>query len=75
MKTTEHTIGNVYPKIFDWKCKMASSGKPVEVFGIVFSNEGSKGREPLFDVSSRQTNDIFAYWKDEKKRNFRDICV
>lgn len=66
METTEHTIGNVYPKIFDWKCKMASSGKSVDVFGIVFSNEGSNGREPLFDVSSEQTNDIFAYWKDEE---------
>ncbi len=67
MKTTEHTIGNVYFKIFDWKCKMASNGKPVEVFGMVFSNEGSKGRDPLFDISKSQTGDIFAYWKDEKK--------
>ena len=67
MKTTEHTIGDVYPKIFDWKCKIASSGKPVEVFGMVFSNEGSKGRAQLFDISKSQTGDIFAYWKDEKK--------
>lgn len=59
MKTTEHAIGNVYPKIFDWKCKMASSGKPVEVFGIVFSNEGSKGRDPLFDISESQITGIF----------------
>lgn len=65
-KTTKHVIGDVYTKIWDWKHKLALNGVVVSVLGIVFSNEGSKGREPLFDISKNQTKDIFTYWKDEK---------
>ena len=65
-KTTKHVIGDVYTKIWDWKHKLALNGVVVSVFEIIFSNEGSKGREPLFDISKSQTGDIFAYWKDEK---------
>lgn len=35
--------------------------------GIIFSNEGSKGREPLANVSRNSKNLIFAYWEDESK--------
>lgn len=65
-KTTKHVIGDVYTKTWDWKHKLALNGVVVSVLGIVFSNEGSKGRDPLFDISKSQTGDIFVYWKDEK---------
>ena len=34
---------------------------------IIFSNEGAKGRKPLFDCSNSLTKDIFVYWKNEKE--------
>lgn len=36
--------------------------------GIIFSNEGSQGRKPLFDVSEDSSGSIMAYWKDELQK-------
>lgn len=36
--------------------------------GIIFSNEGSRGRKPLFDVSEDSSGSIMAYWKDELQK-------
>ena len=69
-KVTKHTIKDLYGNISDYLIRHKEENK--KITGIVFSNEGSKGREPLFDVSFGQTNDIFAYWEDEKNGI---ICV
>ena len=69
-KVTKHTITDLYGNISDYLRRHKEENK--KITGIVFSNEGSKGREPLFDVSFGKTNDIFAYWEDEKNGI---ICV
>ena len=67
-KITKHTIGPMHPSIVDICNKIQEKNKKnPKILGIVFSNEGAKGREPLFDVSYSGTKDIFAYWKDQEK--------
>ena len=67
-KITKHTIGPMHPSIVGICNKIQEKNKKnPKILGIVFSNEGAKGREPLFDVSYSGTKDIFAYWKDEKE--------
>ena len=66
-KVTKNPVGNVYETLDLWKDFMDRHGVDISVTGIVFSNEGAKGRNPLFDISEDYTEDIFAYWKDEAK--------
>ena len=67
-KITKHTIGPMYPNIVGICNKIQEKTKKnPKILGIVFSNEGAKGREPLFDVSYSGTKDIFAYWEDQNK--------
>lgn len=69
-KVTTHVVGDVYHLIDCYLREHKEENKKIS--GIVFSNEGSKGREPLFDCSNSLTKDIFAYWEDEEKGV---ICV
>ena len=64
-KLTEHTIKSVIDCISLYLSSCEGKGK--EIAGIIFSNEGAKGREPLFDVSYSGTKDIFAYWEDQRR--------
>lgn len=67
-KTTKNVIGQVYNLIQRWQSQeYLKTGKTPEVYGIIFSNEGAKGRPPLFDASKSQTGGIRAYWEDESK--------
>ena len=69
-KTTRHVVGPIMPLIYGWQLeamKKSYLSRVPEVNGIVFSNEGSKGREPLFDASKNKTGDIMVYWEDESK--------
>lgn len=69
-KTTRHVVGPIMPLIYGWQLeamKKSYLSRVPEVNGIVFSNEGSKGREPLFDASRSKTKDIMAYWNDKEK--------
>ena len=65
-RTTKHVIGNILILIKKWQLASSNGVSHPFVEGIVFSNEGAKGRTPLFDASNSKTGDIFAYWKDEK---------
>ena len=67
-KTTKNVIGRVYNLIRRWQSQeYLKTGKTPKVHGIIFSNEGAKGRPPLFDASKSQTGGIRAYWEDESK--------
>ena len=66
-KTTKGTIKNTYEIFSSIKREYKLlNNKDCKIRGLIFSNEGAKGREPLFDVSYSGTKGIFAYWKDEK---------
>ena len=65
-KVTKHVIGHILILIKKWQLASSNGVSRPFVEGIVFSNEGAKGRTPLFDASNSKTGDIFAYWKDEK---------
>ena len=65
-KLTKHVLGRVAQQIGEYQNMIAeTTGIHKKVYGIYFSNEGAKGREPLFDASVNGTKDIFAYWEDE----------
>ena len=66
-KVTKHVLGQVMELIKKWQKNSYDGNTYPIVDGIIFSNTGSKGREPLFDVSRNKTGDIFAYWKDKEK--------
>ena len=69
-KTTKHVIGPIMRLICEWQLKVikeSGSSRAPEVNGIIFSNEGSKGRKPLFDASKNKTGDIMVYWENEMK--------
>ena len=67
-KVTKHVLGPVTWRIWTFQNNYAKKKeKAPEIVGLIFSNEGSKGREPLFDASLNGTKDIFAYWKDKDK--------
>lgn len=66
-KVTKHVVGDVYTEIDKWAYEMDLIRDPVFIDGIIFSNDGSKGRDHLFDASKNGTGDIFAYWKDEER--------
>lgn len=66
-KTTKHVVDNILDLVKIWQKKSYNGITYPLVEGIIFSNTGSKGREPLFDVSRNKTGDIFAYWKDKEK--------
>lgn len=65
-RTTKHVIGHILILIKKWQLASSNGVSRPFVEGVVFSNEGAKGRTPLFDASNSKTGDIFAYWKDEK---------
>lgn len=64
-KVTPHVVGDIC-RLVDYYLKEHKKENK-KISGIVFSNEGAKGREPLFDASNSKTGDIFAYWEDEEK--------
>ena len=67
-KTTKDAIRSTY-EIFSsvkWEYKRLNE-KKCKIRGLFFSNEGAKGRTPLFDVSKSQTGGIMAYWENESK--------
>lgn len=67
-KTTKAAIRSTY-EIFssvNWEYERLNK-KECKIRGLVFSNEGAKGRKPLFDCSNSLTKDIFVYWKNEKE--------
>lgn len=67
-KTTKDAIRSTY-EIFSsvkWEYKRLNE-KECKIRGLIFSNEGAKGRTPLFDVSKSQTGGIMAYWENESK--------
>ena len=67
-KITKNVVGQVFGLIRQWQSIVyLKTSKTPEVNGIIFSNEGSKGRTPLFDASKSQTGGIIAYWEDESK--------
>ena len=66
-KVTKHVLGQVMELIRIWQENIYDGSTYPLVDGIVFSNTGGKGREPLFDASKNKTGDIFVYWKDEAK--------
>lgn len=66
-KTTKHVVGHIINSIKKWQLGAYNGVTYPLVNGVVFSNEGSKDREPLFDASNSGTKDIFAYWLDEDK--------
>ena len=63
-KTTRHVIGDVYAKIREWQLDTYPNGAYPFVRGIIFSNEGAKGRELLFDATEFRKKEIFAYWEN-----------
>lgn len=67
-KVTTHVIGDIC-RLVDYYLREHKE-EDKEISGIVFSNEGAKGREPLFDASNSKTGDIFAYWEDEERALF-----
>lgn len=74
-KITKHVVGPVLDLIAQWQMKMVqelSLFTAPEVHGIIFSNDGARGRKSLFDASKNKTGDIFAYWEDIKKGT---ICI
>ena len=62
-RTTKHVVGNIFNLIKKWQLDAYDGFSYPLVNGIVFSNEGENGREPLFDASKNKTGDIMAYWK------------
>ena len=66
-KVTKHVIGHILILIKKWQLASSNGVSRPFVEGIVFSNEGAKGRKPLFDCSYSLTKDIFVYWKNEKE--------
>ena len=67
-KVTKHVLGPITFRIMMFQnYSVKKKEKNPEIIGVFFSNEGSKGREPLFDASLNETKDIFAYWKDKDK--------
>lgn len=67
-KVTKNEVCSILDRITQWQSEVYYKTAEVpEVHGIVFSNEGSKGRPALFDASENETKDIFAYLLDEDK--------
>ena len=69
-KVAKHVVGPIIRLICEWQLKTIKESYlscAPEINGIIFSNEGSKGREPLFDASKNKTGDAMAYWEDESK--------
>ena len=64
-KVTPHVVGDIC-RLVDYYLREHKE-EDKKISGIIFSNEGAKGREPLFDASNSKTGDIFAYWEDEEK--------
>ena len=66
-RTTDHPVRSIIKTIVDWQ-NTFPKGKIPEINGIVFSNSGALGREPLFDASENNTGDILAYWENKSKK-------
>ena len=69
-KVAKHVVGPIMRLICEWQLKTIKESylsRAPEINGIIFSNEGSKGREPLFDASKNKTGDAMVYWEDESK--------
>ena len=65
-RITKHVVGRILELTKKWQLASYDGFTYPFVNGIVFSNEGGKGRFPLFDASNSQTKDIFAYWQDKE---------
>lgn len=61
-RTTKHVVGNIFNLIKKWQLDAYDGFSYPLVNGIVFSNEGAEGREPLFDATEFRKKEIFAYW-------------
>ena len=64
-KITKHTILCPQFIISEVKSAYYAHNMYVDVKGIVFSDRGADGRTPICDVSTRFSEDIFAYWEDK----------
>ena len=67
-KITKSIVGPVVPRIKKLQIELAEKcGELPVIRGVVFSNEGARGRESLGDFSENQTGDILAYWENKSK--------
>ena len=64
--TTMHAVAPIITTIVNWQKSFPDDEIP-DVKGIIFSNEGAKGRKPLFNASDSQTGNIMGYWEDKAK--------
>ena len=64
--TTMHAVAPIITTIANWQKSFPDDEIP-DVKGIIFSNEGAKGRKPLFNASDSQTGNIMGYWEDKAK--------
>lgn len=62
-KVTKEPVGPIFHLIREWR-KTTPFYLGTEIHGIIFSNEGAKGREPLFDATEFRKKEIFAYWEN-----------
>lgn len=49
-KVTKEPVGPIFHLIREWRMTTPSY-LGINIHGIIFSNEGAKGREPLFDAT------------------------
>lgn len=62
-KVTKEPVGSIFHLIREWRMTTPSY-LGIKIHGIIFSNEGAKGREPLFDATEFRKKEIFAYWEN-----------
>lgn len=73
-KVTKNILGNVFRKLQTYLSKMPQGERP-RIDGIIFSNKGAMGREPILDASLNETKDIMVYWHDNEKHIFEVTAV
>lgn len=73
-KVTKNILGNVFHKLQIYLSKMPKDGRP-RIDGVIFSNKGAMGREPILDASLNETKDIMVYWHDSEKHIFEVTAV
>lgn len=72
-KEKKNVTAHVVKKLEEILNEYFKTNKEV-VEGVVFSNEGAKGRTPIMDVSANETGDIFLY-KNTENPNYLDISA
>lgn len=73
-KVTKNMLGNVFHRLQVYLSKIPKDERP-RIDGVIFSNKGAMGREPILDASINETKDIMVYWYDQGKHIFEVTAV